>query len=106
MISTGALTFLVALSDGGLFSGDGVRGLDGAQAGDGACGLGGAASFPGGAGSFCSGASGDVVEPISGDVGSGIGDTEPASGVEPADCGIEPDSDDVGPGEGCGKSED
>lgn len=42
----------------------------------------------------------------SGDVGSGIGDAEPTSGVEPADCGIEPDSDDVGPGEGCGKSED
>ncbi len=41
-----------------------------------------------------------------GDVGSGIGDAEPASGVEPADCGVEPDSDDVGPGEGCGKSED
>ena len=100
MISTGALTFLVALSDDGLFSGDGVRGLGGVS------GLGGAASFPGGAGSFCSGASGDVVEPISGDVGSGIGDAEPASGVEPADCGVEPDSDDVGPGEGCGKSED
>ena len=42
----------------------------------------------------------------SGDVGSGIGDAEPASGVEPADCGVEPDSDDLGPGEGCGKSED
>lgn len=42
----------------------------------------------------------------SGDVGSGIGDAEPASGVEPADCGVEPDSDDVGPGEGCGKSAD
>ena len=53
------------------------------------------------------GASGDVVEPISGDVGSGIGDTEPASGVEPADCGVEPGRGcDLGPGESCGKSED
>ena len=43
----------------------------------------------------------------SGDVGSGIGDAEPASGVEPADCGVEPGRGcDLGPGEGCGKSED
>lgn len=62
---------------------------------------------PAGADAAEDGASGDVVEPISGDVGSGIGDTEPASGVEPADCGVEPGRGcDLGPGESCGKSED